>query len=69
LINIPQLVDHFLPGLVTFGSGGVAGPARQADRHSHDVLDATVDTAVSSSLDRCTAYMAASPRPACSDFT
>jgi hypothetical protein len=26
LINFPQLVDHFLPGLATFGRGGVAAP-------------------------------------------
>jgi hypothetical protein len=53
LINFPQLVDHFQPGLVTFGSGGVAAPPGKADRHPHDVFDATMDTAVRSSWTGC----------------
>jgi hypothetical protein len=35
-----------MSGLVTFGSGGVAAPQGNADRHPHHVLDATMDTAV-----------------------
>jgi hypothetical protein len=33
MINFSQLVDHVLPRLVTFGSGGVAAPSRKAYRH------------------------------------
>ena len=54
-----------MSGLVTFGSGGVAAPQGKADRH---LLDATMDPAVRSSLDRCAAYMPASPW-AGSDYT
>jgi hypothetical protein len=66
-INFAQLADHFLSGLVTFGSGGVAAPQGKVDRHLHDVLDATMDTAVHWSLDCGAAHMPASPRAGCSD--
>jgi hypothetical protein len=62
-----SLVDHFLPCLVTFGSGGVAAPHGKVDRHPDDVLDATMDTAVCLSLDRCVAHLPASPWAGCSD--
>ena len=64
-----SLVDHFLPGLVIFGSGGVAAPQGKADQHSHDVLDATMDTAVCLSLDCCAAHVPALPWAGCSDCT
>jgi hypothetical protein len=62
LINFPELVDHFPSSLVSIGA--VGGPARQADRHPHDVLDATMDTAVGSSPERRAAHLPALPRAA-----
>jgi hypothetical protein len=41
---------------VTFGSGGVTATQGKADRHPHDVLDATMDTAVRSSRTACRSY-------------
>jgi hypothetical protein len=64
-----SLVDHFLPCLVTFGSGGVAAAQGKADRHPDDVLDATMNTAVYSSLERCAAHLPALPWAGCSDCT